>query len=236
VTARLAFDFPLPDTYRTKTSFRHLLAGQPNLPKRWNQPSKPGAPLIPIDQLASILLNLQNVINPEADPATPFLITKRNIIDACLFRWQATYPTPQYYNLPHTLQPHLFMQLDKFISGRLHQFRAQKSYLAAHQSWMNTRLSTRCPRCYEDEEDLHHALLACPSRLRARDEFIPELKSVDDIWTSFPTTLQVEQYLYATKTGFPPEFSGWFPSSPSAVSDILSEVDSVSSSIFLLPN
>src|SRR5260221_12514961 len=52
VTARLSYDFPLPDTFRTKSSFRHLLVGDPNLPRNWNQDPKPGRSFHPVDQSA----------------------------------------------------------------------------------------------------------------------------------------------------------------------------------------
>src|SRR5467141_1868576 len=110
--------------------------------------------------------------------------------------------------------------------GRLHQFRVQKSYLAAHQPYYNRGLSTICPRCHLEEEDLHHALIECPFRRIQRDEFIPDLISVDDIWRSPIVLYQTILYLRATMTGFPPARTGWFPLSPSVSSDELSAVDS----------
>src|SRR5260221_42155 len=127
------------------------------------------------------------------------------------------------------------MFFDKFISGRFHQFRAQKSYLAAHQPYYNYGLSTLCPRCHLVTEDLRHAILECRSRRIQRQEFIPNLANVDDIWSSLSLLNQVSEYLRSTKTGFPPSWSGWYPLSPSVASDLLSEVDSISSSVFALP-
>jgi hypothetical protein len=234
VAARLAHNFPLPDTYRTRKSFRHLLAGRPNLPKRWDFPNTSPTKPLPIDIIAIELKTLFLLNNPEGDFLTPFTITKAQAIEHCITHWHDTFPTPEYYNLTSKLKPHHFMKLDKFTSGRLHQFRAQKSYLASHQSWYNSNLSTRCPRCYTEPEDLHHAILQCPMRSFAREEFIPDLHSLDDIWDSPLITNQVALYIRATLTGYPPGRSGWFPCSPSASSDDLSEVASISSSIFSL--
>ena len=127
------------------------------------------------------------------------------------------------------------MSFDKFISGRFHQIRAQKSYLAAHQPYYNHGFSTLCPRCHLNDEDLQHAVLDCPLRQIQRQEFIPDLENIDDIWPSLPLLYSVANYLRSTKTGFPPSWSGWYPLSPSVASDVLSEVDSISSSIFTLP-
>jgi len=127
------------------------------------------------------------------------------------------------------------MIFDKFISGRFHQFRAQKSYLAAHQPYYNRGFSTLCPRCHLSDEDLQHAVLDCSLRQIQRQEFIPDLENIDDIWSSSPLLNDVVNYLHATKTGFPISWSGWYPLSPSIASDVLSEVDSISSSIFSLP-
>jgi hypothetical protein len=93
------------------------------------------------------------------------------------------------------------MKLDKFTSGRFHQLRDQKSYLAANQSRYNNRLSTRSPRCYTNVEDLRHVVLQCPSHFFAREEFISELLSTDDIWDTPTTINQFSLYLRATLTG-----------------------------------
>jgi len=234
LSARLSYDFPLPTKYRTKSSFRHLLAGHPNLPRSWNQEPKPGRTFLPIDQLAYLFKQTFQTFEPNGDIGVPFTLTNHQIQKTVLSHWKTTHPPPEYYHFDLTTKPHLFMSYDKFISGRLHQFRVQKSYLAAHQPYYNRGLSTTCPRCHLEEEDLHHALIECPLRRIQREEFIPELISVDDIWRSPTVLFQTILYLRATMTGFPPARTGWFPLSPSVSSDELSEVDSISSSVFTL--
>jgi hypothetical protein len=127
------------------------------------------------------------------------------------------------------------MKLNKFTSGRFHQLRAQKRYHATHKCWYDRKLSTGCPRCHNEEKDLQHAIQHCPSSSVTREEFIPDLQSIDDIWNSTTIMNQTSLYLRTTLTGYPPRRSGWFPCSPSAASDILSDVESISSSIFSLP-
>src|SRR5260221_5044727 len=181
LSARLSYDFPLPTKYRTKSSFRHLLAGHPNLSRSWNQEPKPGRTFLPIDQLAYLFKQTFQTFEPNVDIGVPFTITNRQIQDTVLLHWKTTHPPTEYYHFDFTTKPHLFMSYDKFISGRFHQFRAQKSYLAAHQPYYNRGLSTTCPRCHLEEEDLHHSLIECPVRRIQREEFIHELFSVDNI-------------------------------------------------------
>jgi hypothetical protein len=185
--------------------------------------------LLPIDKLANLLRNTISSLDPDVDLGLPFVSPSLDVKAEDAKHWHATHPPPDYYSFKLSMTPHLFMRLDKFISGHFHQFRSQKSYLASHQNWCNAHLSKRCPRCYQENKDLYHALLRCPQRGPARLEYIPELTSVEDIWISSTTTDKVVLYLRATKTGFPPEMSSWFPLSPSAESDELSEVASNSS-------
>jgi hypothetical protein len=226
VTARLPVDFPLPSHYRTH-SLRHLLRGNTNLPKDWNHPVRTRkTPCLPINALANLLRNTYHSMDPNTDFGVPFVTSSLDVKAISLNHWAVTHPLPDYYGFTPSTSPHLFMKLDKFICGRLHQVRAQKSYLAAHQTWRNSHLSKRCPRCYEEDKDFEHALLRCPQRGSARLEHIPMLKTVEDICPSQTTIDNVVLYLQATKTGFPPEMSSWFALSPSAASDVLSDVAS----------
>src|SRR6266566_1289607 len=151
LAARLAYDFPLPDKYRTKTSFRHLLAGHPNLPRNWNQEPKVGRTFLPIDQLAHLFQQTFLSLVPDGVIGVPFTITNMQIQEIVLLHWKTIHPPPIYYQFEVNIKPHLFMSYDKFISGRLHQFRACKSYLASHQPYYNYGLSTTCPRCHQGE-------------------------------------------------------------------------------------
>ena len=81
-------------------------------------------------------------------------------------------PPPDYYTYPFPLDPHPFMDLVKFITGRLHQMRAHKSYLAAHPSWWSEVPDTSCPRCRSDAEPFEHSFLHCPARSSPRDRYL----------------------------------------------------------------
>jgi hypothetical protein len=129
-------------------------------------------------------------INPDRDFLAPFTLTKLQVLSECLTRWHPALPTPPYYTLPQQLRPHLWLKLDKFTGGHFHQMRALNSYLEAHQSWYNQSLSARCPRCYNVEKDLQCAILECLVHLFAREKFIHDLQSIDDIWNSPHTSIK----------------------------------------------
>jgi hypothetical protein len=143
VTARLPANFPTPDLYRTK-NLRHLLRGKTNQPKLWNHGSRTRkTPLLPIDQLANILRNVTATLDPNVDHGIPFVTPSLDVKTEAVKHWLASHPPPNYYSFELSTVPHLFMRLDKFISGRLYQFRSQKSYLACHQTWHNAHLYKR---------------------------------------------------------------------------------------------
>ena len=143
---------------------------------------------------------------------------------AAMQHWSDHTPPPEYYGFGLSTIPHLFMSQDRWISGRLHQMRSQGSYLAAHLPWFASDKSTVCPRCYQEDETLEHAILRCPSRAAARSRFLPDLTSLDEIWHSETLLTLVAQYIRATQTGYPHSMSGWPPLSLSRPSDSLSSV------------
>jgi len=116
-------------------------------------------------------------------------------------------PVPLSYPYSASLTPHAFTGLPRFICGRIHQMRLGASYLAAHVSWRNRDSSTLCPFCEEDDESFQHPILHCPAKAHPR---LTHLSGVDDIgpdgplWLSVPLLRGFAEYLYATRTGFPP--------------------------------
>jgi len=85
--------------------------------------------------------------------------------------------------------------------------RSGASYLAAHISWRNRDSSTLCPFSEEDDESFQHAILFCPAKAQP---CLTHLSGGDDIgpdgalWLSVPLLRGLAEYLYATRTGFPP--------------------------------
>ena len=154
--ARPAPSFPFLSSFRALDSSRHLTKGPSSffLPLNWRTPvpSPPMGRHLPIDALS-------HLTTPPSDGLSRFpLVLKfppppgENIppplLMACTYKalkvrsqllmldeWDSIHPAPEYYAYPRRLEPHPFMGLDKFITGRLHQMRAHKSYLAAHPSW-----------------------------------------------------------------------------------------------------
>ena len=97
------------------------------------------------------------------------------------------------------------MGLDKFIAGRLHQMRAQKSYLAAYHSWWSDDPDTTCPRFHSDKETFEHTILQCSARSEHRCRFLDpalSLRADSPLWDDKDHLLALSQYLSVTRTGF----------------------------------
>ena len=127
-----------------------------------------------------------------------------------LTEWNSLQPPHDYYTYPCRLDPHPFVGLDKFITGRLHQMRAHKSYLAAHPCWWSEDPDTSCPRCSSDAVMFEHTILHCPARSSPRIRYLePPLTLHADSphWDSKELLHALSQYLSATRTGFPPKMA-----------------------------
>ena len=149
-------------------------------------------------------------------PAHSFTTLKKQSRTILLLQWQFLASPPSGYPYPHSLAPHLFMGLSKFLAGRIHQVRAGKSYLAAHPSWFNKDSAPLCPRCHASPETFKHTLLHCGACRIQRGRFLPAITSVDEsspIWSTNDSVVALSNYinLNATTTGFP---SDMFPTSP----------------------
>jgi len=122
--------------------------------------------------------------------------------------WIANDPAPSYYEYPPSLSPHPFMRLGKFVTGRIHQMRSAKSYLAAHPSWSNEDPDKTCPRCRIGPESFQHAILTCPAREQARDPLLKEVSSLAHDATTWSDPVLIRalgEYITIMKTGFPPD-------------------------------
>jgi hypothetical protein len=129
--------------------------------------------------------------------------------------WTATAPPPSYYPYPLQLTPHPFMGLGKFIAGRLHQMRSQKSYLAGHHDWAHDSLP-HCPRCGGEPESLDHAILTCPSTAYPRARLLQAVTDIgpeSPLWSDLGLLLSLSDFIKATKLGFPPSMRVGPPSS-----------------------
>ena len=126
-------------------------------------------------------------------------------------------PLPDYYPYPLRLSTHPFMGLGKFMPGRIHQMRSQKSCLAAHPSWFNAHDSPLCPLCGDEPETFSHAILRCPIKASARARHLQGVSSVDQdapLWSSSSHLLSLAAFIKATGTAFPPDMLSSPPSFP----------------------
>ena len=120
-----------------------------------------------------------------------------------MMKYWRSLPLPDYNPYPLHLPPHPFMGLGKFMAGRIHQMRFQKSYLAAHPSWFNAHDSSRCPLCGDEPETFSHAILRCPAKASARACHLQGVSSVGPdapLWSLASLLLSLAAFIKATGT------------------------------------
>ena len=236
-SARLCRSFPALLKARAPDSHRALCTRlDPNvMPLNWKTPlrSPPVRTHLPVDALAHLTLPLLEgltfapMINSTLLPDLPplpsdeimtnaYRALKRRAQTLMMEHW-CSLPLPDYYPFPLRLSPHPFMGLGKFMAGRIHQMRSQKSYLAAHPSWFNAHDSTLCPLCGDEPETFSHAILRCPAKASAQARHLQGVSSVDQdapLWSSSSLLLSLVAYIKATGTAFPPDMVSSPSSSP----------------------
>jgi len=222
-TAQIPESFPTWDQGHSADDHRFLLQGSSKAVHLtlWLGPAVNSAKHLPLDSLCHKVSDLIEEISilPLAStdlvalllsrvPSITYQALRTPLIQSLLADWlDISPPVPSSYPYDACVTPHAFTGLPRFICGRIHQIRSGASYLAAHISWRNRDASTLCPFCEEDDESFHHAILHCPAKAHTR---LAHLSGVDDIgpdgplWLSVPLLRGLAEYLYTTRTGFPP--------------------------------
>ena len=227
-SARLCRSFPTLLKARAPDSHRALCTRlDPNvMPLNWKTPlrSPPVRTHLPVDALAHLTLPLLEGLSyaplmnsallpdlpalPSDETMTnPYRALKRRAQSLMMEHWRSL-PLPDYYPYPLHLSPHPFMGLGKFMAGRIHQMRSQKSYLAAHPSWFNAHDSSLCPFCGDEPESFSHAILLCPAKVAARARHLQGVSSVGPdapLWSSSSLLLSLAAFIKVTGTAFPPD-------------------------------
>jgi len=167
---------------------------------------------------------------PHDTMTNPYRALKGRTRLLLLEEWRRLAPPPSYNTFPLSLTPHPFMRLGKFMAGRIHQMRAQKSYLAAHPSLSRAAEPRLCPRCGEEEETFSHAILRCQSTSYPRERLLQGLSDVgpdSPLWSDKELLLALAAVIRATGTNYLlfmfPSLSSSpasmvFPSSPPSIS------------------
>ena len=236
-SARLCRTFPAFLKARAPDSHRALctLLAPEVMPLNWKTPlrSPPVRTHLQVDALAHLTLPLLEglsfapLINSALLPDLPALPSDEIMTNAyCALKWQAqslmmehwrSLPLPDYYLYPLQLSPRPFMDLGKFMAGRIYQMRSQTSYLATHPSWFNAHDSTLCPLCGDEPETFSHAIHCCPAKASARAHHLQGVSSVDQdspLWSSSSLLLSLAAFIKATGTAFPLDMRSSPPSSP----------------------
>jgi len=128
-------------------------------------------------------------------------------------------PDVARYPYRPSLRPHLFMGLDKFSAGHLHQMRSGKSCTRAHPSWDRDDTTT-CLRCLSAPETLEHDILHCSANAPAMTRHLQGVLNIGadaPVWSSAALLGALARFLKSTATAFPP---GMFTRPSSAASSV----------------
>jgi len=222
-TTRIPASVPTWDQGRSADDHHFLFQGSSKAihPTSWLRPAVNSAKHLPLDSLCHKASDLvaQIPILPlvstdiislplSGEPSTTYHALRTPLLESLLTDWLcASAPVPLSYPYSACLTPHAFTGLPRFLCGRIHQMPTGASHLAAHVSWRNRNSSTLCPFSEEDDESFQHAIRLCPAKVQPR---LTHLSGVDDsgpdapLWYSVPLLRGLAEYLYATRTGFPP--------------------------------
>jgi hypothetical protein len=85
---------------------------------------------------------------------------------------------------------------------RIFQMRLGHSYLLAYPVWFRPD-PANCPRCDLELETTEHAILRCPERQYARDNFPKDLH-LASAWMSPEQLKIIGDFITRTQTGYPP--------------------------------
>jgi len=234
-TARLSRSFPSLLKFRIPDSHHPLCTWlDPNvMPLHWKTP-RPSTPVrshLPVDALAHLThlllkgLSFAPLINlsllQDLPPLLPdgvmratysSLKTKAHLL--MFDSWHMVRPPSPYYTFPLSLTPYPFMGLGKCMAGRIHQMRAQKSYLPAYPSWSSPDVPRLCSHYGEEHEIFSHAGLCSPAKAAHRSRDLQGLTSVGpdaSLWSSVSLLTSLATYIQATTTNYLPDM---FPSLP----------------------
>ena len=212
-SARFCWSYPTLLRARALDSYRSLCTRLPlnvmSLNWKTPRPSPPVRSHLPVDSLAhhtSPLLDgltfapmINSLLLPDLPPlpddatmSAAYRALQRKARSLMIKHWRPFSPVPAYYTFPLSLSPHPFMGLGKFVAGRVHQMRAQKSYLAAHPSWFDLSPSKLCPLCRDEQETFSHAILHSPAKAPARLHHLQGVASValdSPLWSTPPLLL-----------------------------------------------
>ena len=226
--ARLPIDFPAPLPMRANDTSRPLAWKRRNThhaqltgPLPWRRDPSSGIRVhLPIDSLAhlampflpssgNLLARLTHLLPSDTPPthSWPCVLAHDKIqAECCPRRGLESFGTSTGVLpvLPFTLPA--FMELPKFLTGRIHQMRAGKSYLAAHRpAWQDETIAPKCPRCSSEDETFDHAFLSYRPRAWAKMCFLPTVTSLGQespVWSTPALLVAMAKYIKATATGF----------------------------------
>lgn len=175
VTAMLPQSFPTKRDFRVGTNRREAFDNNKGgmRPKVWSSKCNTKAQVrLPLDEIAArvteilpvgpIPMRPTRLLRVTSEDAEGHLKDKETVRKRIHKRWQEE-PYPPYYEYrPAYRECWNFITLPKFAARRIHQMRANKSYLKAQTNWSNQDQDPKCQLCEEESETVSH-VVNCPA-------------------------------------------------------------------------
>jgi len=174
--AMLPEGYPLVEEYRYPTNRRQAFdnnKGGMTL-KKWNSTATTTAQVrLPIMEVGAITAGNYTVRPFSMKPNRLTIVTEqaakswveaKEVIRKKIQKEWVEWEYPPYYEYrPPFRECWYFMTLPKFMAGRIHQMRANKSYLKAQKDWSNQDKDPHCDRCRQADQTFRHIITDCPA-------------------------------------------------------------------------
>ena len=197
-TAMLPGGYPMVDDYRYPTNRRQAFDNNKGgmRPKVWNSTSTTSAQVrLPIDEVGAIAASFYtarpfpmkpNRLSMVTEQAAKSWVEAKDAVRKKIQKTWVDWEYPPYYEYrPPYRECWYFMTLPKFKAGRIHQMRANKSYLKAQKDWSNQDQDPRCDRCGQHDQTFQHIITTCPAlepKRRGRDPEIFNIGRDSMLW------------------------------------------------------
>jgi len=190
-TAMLPGGYPLVEEYRYPTNRRQAFDNNKGgmRPKTWNSTATTTAQVrLPIDEVGVIAAGNYSARPFLMKPNRLSMVTEqaaKSWFEAKQGIWKKKQKEsveweylPYYEYRPPFRECWYFMTLPKFKAGRIHQMRANKSYLKAQKDWSNQDQDPRCDRCGQADQTFRHIITDCPALASVRHGRDPEIFNI----------------------------------------------------------
>ena len=197
-TAMLPGGYPIMDQYRFPSNRRRAFDSNKGgmRPKTWNSTCTTTAQVrLPIDEIGALAAGVfasrpfpqkPTTLSMVSEEAAKAYLEAKEKVRKDQFRIWKEWDYPPYYEYrPPYRTCWNFMVFPKFRASRVHQMRANKSYLNAQTDWSNQDRDPQCDRCGTAPQTFSHIITDCPALSEARKGYNMscfDISPESDLW------------------------------------------------------